>query len=102
MTTTDQATATKSKAVDTQGNAEVLPSTVRLDDDTLRNIGSFEDALQVMRDSNAGDTVLADAELGNGFSIADEAMKDRLVKVPLAHPPWAIQPGRLWQRRRRL
>jgi hypothetical protein len=88
MTTTDERKTTK---VVNKQTGEIVQTSERLDDDTLRGIGSFDDALRVMQES--GDVVVADAELGNGFSIADDAVKDRLIKVPLAILSWDFHQG---------
>jgi hypothetical protein len=90
MTTTDERKTTKT--VVNKETGEVVQASERLDDDTLRGIGSFDDALRVMQESGE-DVVLADAELGNGFSIADDAVKDRLIKVPLAVLSWTFNKG---------
>jgi hypothetical protein len=88
MTATKQAATTE---VVNRETGEVLQSTVRLDDETLREIGSFDDALKVMQDS--GDIVVADAEIGNGFAVADDDVKMRLQKIPIALLSWTFNKG---------
>lgn len=90
--TQEKTTRGKRTEVVNKQTGEVVQTSSRLDDDTLRDIGSFDDALAAMRDTGE-DVVLADAELGNGFSIADDRVKDRLIKVPLAVLSWDFNKG---------
>jgi hypothetical protein len=87
MTATKQATT--QEVVNTE-TGEIVQIT-RLDDNTLRDITSFDDALRVMQEQ--GSVSVADAELGNGFSIADDKVKDRLIGVPLAFLSWNFNAG---------
>jgi hypothetical protein len=86
-------TATKEKTTGEVVNTETgeIVQTTRLDDDTLRGITSFDDALAVMQEQGAVE--VADAVLGNGFSIADDKVKDRLIGIPLAFLSWSFNQG---------
>lgn len=52
----------------------------RLDDETLRSIASFDDALALINERFNGEIVEADKELGNGFALLKD--KSLLIGVP--------------------
>lgn len=54
----------------------------RFDDATLRGISSFEDAMRLAADTYGSVIGDADLELGNGFRVATDDDKARLVNVP--------------------
>ena len=80
-------------AKETPGTA-VAPAVPRFDDDVLRNVQTVDDALELLR-AQFGDqaTVTIDDELGTGFALADDKMKDSLVGVPMLLLYWAFNQG---------
>lgn len=62
------------------------------DMDTLRTLGSFEDALSLAADTHGG-VVDASKEIGDGFALLDEEGKARLVGVPLIFMEWTFYSG---------
>lgn len=64
-------------------NSDLTTSTRRqFDDETLRGIQSFEDAMRLAADTFGGSVDISELELGNGFRIATDDDKARLVGQP--------------------
>lgn len=65
----------------------------RFDDDTLRSIRSFDDALAAARAVDGDILDVADSELSTGFAVLDTNGKARLVGVPFIVLDWRFANG---------
>lgn len=84
---------TTAKATDNKKTTDVVPMIPEYRNSDLQSIGSFDDALALIREQFGDEGVVAaDQVIGNGFAILDN--KDHLVGVPFAMVKWHFYEGR--------
>jgi hypothetical protein len=72
--------------------AEVVRQGSIFDEDTLRNLSSFDQALDLFQNTPDG-IVTADQEMGDGFTVLETGKKRRLIDVPLLFMEWEFYKG---------
>lgn len=78
----------------TADNAVVnVVKSIEFDDDTLRSINSFDDAMRLMASEMGGQLVSADELLGDGFATLNDEEKDRLVGRRMIFLDWKFSIG---------
>jgi len=91
MRKSDKATEeTTVEEVNTTGEVMAVPSTFSREE--LSGITSWDDALRLAQ-SEYGDIVTADTEIGDGFKVATEDDERRLIGVPLFLLEWTFRAG---------
>jgi hypothetical protein len=72
--------------------AEVMNTGDDWDEETLRNITSFDDAVRLVEETH-GPIVSADEELGDGFTLLSTEDKDLLIGLPMLLMAWRFNDG---------
>jgi|SRR5688572_10956289 len=84
----------RTKASDSQPSTEVVPEVMAgataFDEDDLRAITSFEDAIRLTQETLGHEVDTAAKELGDGFSLTE---KVQLIGVPLFLMEWTFRDG---------
>jgi len=86
------ASARKAAPVSTDIVPEVM-AVSDFDKETLATIDSFEDAVRLATETFGSVVTITDTELSDGFRVASNADKDRMVGEPLFLLEWSIREG---------
>jgi hypothetical protein len=82
-------------AVVEESSGVIQPAVPRFTDDELRSITSAQDALAMLKARFGEEAVIrADTDMGNGFRIADDDVKDSLCGMPLVFISWDFTLGK--------
>ena len=71
---------------------EIIGDTSSFDEDALRNAQSFDDFVELTRQTH-GEVVEVGSVMGDGFTLIDADDKARLVGIPLLFMEWTFRDG---------